>query len=558
MLYRSLVLALVLAASVLAQGLVLHNGDRVVFYGDSITDQRQYTVFTETFLHTRYPALDISFVHSGWGGDRVTGGGGGPVDLRMKRDVAAYHPTMVTVMLGMNDGGYHAADKTTYQWYVTGFERLIGLLKQAAPGARITLIRPSPYDEVTRPPMKKGGYNPALVQFGDYLQEVAKREGFLIADLNGPLVKMLEKALWEDFEVAQRIIPDRVHPGDSGHLIMAGELLKAWGADGLVSKVEIDAAPETAKVVAAKAKIEGVKKGAGLEWDSTEESLPMPVNMSDAPTDLAVRSAGFNEQMNSETLAVAGLAAGNYALRIDGQQVKVFTAAELAKGINLAVLPTPMFKQAQAVHELVRKRADVHNIRWRTIEVPLAKDNLTQTSSAIAALDALDNEIAKKIAATAAPVAHHFELVPVPAEAASVPPGFTPIFNGKDLTGWHISQTNHHGATKEWTVENGVLSGAQDKAGHGGILVTDKSYKNYEIYLEANPDWGCDGGLFLRSTEAGEAYQVMIDYLEGGSVGGVYGEALKDGHIAVQVHMGNRWVAGGKHRFRNIAIRELP
>ena len=30
-----------------------------------------------------------------------------------------------------------------------------------------------------------------------------------------------------------------------------------------------------------------------------------------------------------------------------------------------------------------------------------------------------------------------------------------------------------------------------------------------------------------------------------------------DGHIAVQVHMGNRWIEGGKHRFRNIAIREL-
>lgn len=32
---------------------------------------------------------------------------------------------------------------------------------------------------------------------------------------------------------------------------------------------------------------------------------------------------------------------------------------------------------------------------------------------------------------------------------------------------------------------------------------------------------------------------------------------VQDGHIAVQVHMGNRWIEGGKHRFRNIAIREL-
>jgi hypothetical protein len=52
----------------------------VVFYGDSITDQRLYTSFVETFVLTRFPHLDVRFVHSGWGGDRVTGGLGGRVD----------------------------------------------------------------------------------------------------------------------------------------------------------------------------------------------------------------------------------------------------------------------------------------------------------------------------------------------------------------------------------------------------------------------------------------------------------------------------------------------
>ena len=46
--------------------------------------------------------------------------------------------------------------------------------------------------------------------------------------------------------------------------------------------------------------------------------------------------------------------------------------------------------------------------------------------------------------------------------------------------------------------------------------------------MEVKPDWGCDSGLFLRSTEKGEAYQVMLDYLPGGMMGGIYGENLKD------------------------------
>jgi Domain of Unknown Function (DUF1080) len=108
-----------------------------------------------------------------------------------------------------------------------------------------------------------------------------------------------------------------------------------------------------------------------------------------------------------------------------------------------------------------------------------------------------------------------------------VPDGFTSIFNGKDLSGWHISKTNHHGTTPDYHVMHGLIVGTQNPLGGGGILLTDKSYKNLEVYLEVKPDWGCDSGLFLRSTEAGEAYQVTLDYLPGGTIGGIYGEELQ-------------------------------
>ena len=111
--------------------------------------------------------------------------------------------------------------------------------------------------------------------------------------------------------------------------------------------------------------------------------------------------------------------------------------------------------------------------------------------------------------------------------AAAVPAGFTPLFNGKDLAGWHTSQVSHHGTSTGWSVRDGVVLATQDRPGNGGILLTDRKYRDFEVSLEINPDWGCDGGLFLRSNEKGNAYQVMIDYLEGGSVGGIYGEGLK-------------------------------
>jgi len=53
-----------------ATAFALHDGDRVTFYGDSITDQREYTEDVEEFVLTRYPAWKVSFHNAGVGGDK--------------------------------------------------------------------------------------------------------------------------------------------------------------------------------------------------------------------------------------------------------------------------------------------------------------------------------------------------------------------------------------------------------------------------------------------------------------------------------------------------------
>ena len=221
---------LALAASA-QSNFYLKDKDTVVFYGDSITDQRLYTVATEAFVLTRFPDLRVRFVHSGWGGDRVTGGGGGNIETRLKRDVFPYHPTVVTIMLGMNDGRYRRFDEDTFTTFTTGFEKILSMLNQDSPDVRLTLIEPSPYDDITRAPGFADGYNAVLVRYGQYLRELSKRTpNSITADLNAGVVEMLRKANSGDADVAKKIIPDRVHPGWAGHLIMATELLKSWNA----------------------------------------------------------------------------------------------------------------------------------------------------------------------------------------------------------------------------------------------------------------------------------------------------------------------------------------
>src|SRR5436309_6306129 len=141
-LLRTLCLLTFIALRACAEDFALRDGDRVVFYGDSITDQRLYTTFAETYVVTRFPKLNVTFVHSGWGGDRVTGGGGGPVDVRLWRDVLPYKPTVMTVMLGMNDGRYRAYDQAIFDEFASGYKHIVESVKRSFLGIRITVIVP--------------------------------------------------------------------------------------------------------------------------------------------------------------------------------------------------------------------------------------------------------------------------------------------------------------------------------------------------------------------------------------------------------------------------------
>jgi lysophospholipase L1-like esterase len=247
-----------------------------VFYGDSITDQRLYTVITETYVATRYPDLAVTFVHSGWGGDKVSGGGGGPIDVRLSRDVLAYKPTVMTIMLGMNDGLYRPETEANDRIFFDGYKHIVESVRSALPGIRITAIQPSPYDDVTRVPSFPGGYNQVLISFSRWIGNYAESNGLNAADLNTPVVAMLRRANELDPVTAQTIIKDRVHPGFSGHLIMAEALLKSWHARPLVSSVSIDAASKLKVESTEHAQVADLSKGSTLSWTETEDALPLP------------------------------------------------------------------------------------------------------------------------------------------------------------------------------------------------------------------------------------------------------------------------------------------
>ena len=410
---KALLLLLALASFTLAQSFYLKNGDRVVFYGDSITDQRLYTTFVESYTVTRYPAMDVTFVHSGWGGDRVTGGGGGPIDRRLERDVFPYKPTVMTVMLGMNDGRYRAFDQAIFDEFANGYRHIVSSVKKTVPGIRMTLIQPSPYDDVTRAPNFEGGYNKVLVRYGQFVKDLAAQESVDSADMNTSVVAALEKAKGLDAAKAADLIRDRVHPGAGGHLLMAAALLHAWDAPAVVSRVEIDgAARRLSKAENAEAKLDPASNDGSISWTQTDAALPMPLDMKDPAVALAIRSSDFLDSLDRQILRITGLKVASYTLTIGGEPVGTFTRQQLAEGVNLAALPTPMLRQALAVHDLTLKHNNIHFARWRQVQVPLEKEALASNAAAMDALDALEEELIVKQRAVAQPRPHQYVLEP--------------------------------------------------------------------------------------------------------------------------------------------------
>ncbi len=399
----------------------LKDGDRVVFYGDSITDQRLYTAFVENYVLTRFPSMKVDFTHSGWGGDRVTGGGGGPIDLRLQRDVFPYKPTVMTIMLGMNDGGYRTFDPGLFGTYSTGYKHILDSVRTEFPGVRLTLIQPSPYDDVTRAAGFPGGYNATLLRYADFVKTTAPQYKATVADLNSPVVALLQKAKSIDAPLAEKILPDRVHPSPAGHMVMAEALLRAWNAPAIVSRVGIDAA--RAKVTRAEnTRVSGLKNGASVSWDQADTALPMAIDSADPLVALVLKSSDFVEALDQEPLMVSGLAAATrYTVTIDGAEIGDFTGTQLAQGINLATFATPMTQQANAVLGLTRRHNDQHFERWRTFQTALTARNNAALNAALppllAALDADEARTVTAQRAAAQPVPHHYEIraaVPLP------------------------------------------------------------------------------------------------------------------------------------------------
>ncbi len=365
----------------------LRDGDRVVFYGDSITEEGGYGRLVETYVASRFPDWDVRFYNAGVGGDRVSGGWAGGVEERLERDVIAHRPSVVTIMLGMNDGGYEPYDPATFAQYADGYRSIVQRLRTALPGVRLTLIQPSPFDDVARPPQFAPGYDDVLRRYGCYVEALGEREGALVVDFREPVNAGVAAVLATNPDLARQLLPDRVHPSDAGHLVMAAALLRAWNAPPLVTRVEIDAAGPSVSTVE-NTEVTGLEAtDGGLTWVQLDRALPLPLNFQGATVDLAEKAGAGLEAIDRQPLVVRGLPPGNHDLRIDDQVIGVFSADDLAEGVNLATRNTPMRRQAFSLRWSAESRHELQRLRRQLLVAAADDPSRKETADGLAAYD---------------------------------------------------------------------------------------------------------------------------------------------------------------------------
>lgn len=419
----------------LADSFQIRDGDRVVFLGDSITEQRLYTTYIEAYTLARHPDWKLTFRNVGWGGDTAwlrqrahpdegrlfaaTGEGldqmvEDSVGRGLRRDVLPLHPTFVTVKFGMNDHSYQAFRPDIFRAYARSQTELAKELSAA--GARVAFLTPQPIEE-RRPDPDNDVRNQSLRKFSDGLKDVAASTGAAFVDQFAPYMGIM---LAERMKNPQAFIGggDAVHPGPAGHTLMAWAVLKGLGATAAVSQAEIEVGEKGKKVTAEGCQISNLTSENGrVAFDRLDVALPLPV---DERAEAALKLAPILDDLSQYQLRVIGLPAGNYEVIVDGVVATKVPAEVLSNGLNLSNTPGPVTKQARELLAAVFQKNNLYFHRWRDVQLytfpgwvgdpGVEMENRRQAE--LARIDKQITEQEDRINSLRKPTSHHLEVRP--------------------------------------------------------------------------------------------------------------------------------------------------
>lgn len=315
-------------------------GERVTFYGDSITTHNYFTYQLEFILALRHPERPMLTISRGRAGGTAQGG-----FMRWDWDAAPVPSDRVVVMFGMNDvsrglwkeanpdAALTARREKALATYAE-FQRKL-TEKILATGRKVLLVTPSPYDQYSpaEPPENLPFCNdPGLATCAKIVRDLAREKNLEVLDYHAALTKFLKEH--PEFGLLAK---DRIHPDEKGGLLMAVIALEQAGDLAYSDETSFDA--------------KGMDHAA---FDYLPRHLPYPRQTREYQAVNAVYP--LDGRLSREIVRITGLPAGRYRLAGDGKSIGVFTAEALATGIDLACHETPSMAQAKSAAAAFNER----------------------------------------------------------------------------------------------------------------------------------------------------------------------------------------------------------
>jgi lysophospholipase L1-like esterase len=387
--------------------------DRIVFLGDSITEQYQYSNDIELYLTTRFPKWRLTFLNAGIGGDTATGGAG-----RFAGHVLAERPTAVTIDFGMNDGGYGAFKPDAAANFIKKTEEMLAAARKAQ--VRVALISPNSVDARLAHPFKLDFklYRETQKQFYAPLKDLAARYEVPFVDQYAITRAGLEK-MAQQHQDSLKPFPDGVHTSSLGGLYMAHTILTGLHAPALVSEAAIDISASGEARIAHETGCTINKlqtSSGGVSFERLDDALPLPVQ-----TDWLPLLPYVNElrDLNWYGLKVTGLTPGRkYEIVLDHKPLGVtYSAEQLSAGVNMGNGTSgPIHAQANRVSSAIDAKNKIVHERFRSVVMFQAPDWLAAAAAELkprelARLIKLIDEKQAEIYKMVQPAPHTFELV---------------------------------------------------------------------------------------------------------------------------------------------------
>ena len=199
----------------MAQEFTWHDSERVMFLGDSITEDAEgYARLVPALVTARYPELYIVYQPRGVGGNRV-----GDLLERLDRDVftSEQMPTWISISIGVNDV-WQGATGTPLGRFRDLYTALLERLHDT--GARLACFTTTVISEELA-----DDKNAALTGYNNAIREIAFAQGAEVVEMYDTFIDALRRAQARD--PAFRFTTDGVHMNDAGRYLMTLTLLKA-------------------------------------------------------------------------------------------------------------------------------------------------------------------------------------------------------------------------------------------------------------------------------------------------------------------------------------------